>query len=724
MYPDQLINFSDEPDGNPEDENEGHQTSSIQDESLTSSLTRTETFELIPKGNADSSPVATPSKNILLGSRDEVDSVEDDAGDNVNTPTPYAPTTRTGLKPKTFTTPTNIRSKTSTSGSSAMKSSQSTSKQLAREDSTKTKSSTVPSPKSVNLKQAGVAPISAKRTSMSGNILETAQQDISTGKIASVKTKTASSIITGKGKQTLLARALPISMERSQSPGLNALKGVSINFIEANKRLVSQIDKKNAPPVEPQPNVYDSETEPSETSSSIQEPIALDNIISQLDKFTLVSFSMLSEILSKMFTDGILHDTVLLLKDDRQIKAHKCILAARSAYLSEYISKLDLPSLETEDKTETKLKILKIDLTKFTYPVAYFCILHLYSGVVKVPEDMNLDELAKLTHLLHVNTLKQVCIHHLRMNYCHFFHRPCSVCSVGVLKTLPLAWRYDYTELYSKCLHWIGAHFAAIFCLKEFSELKPHDLVEECYKAALSQLTPNNIIPKTIECQKLLKSLPRVKWSESTICLVGRQLEDFCHYVADNYEKILQSDSFLSLGKNCWECEILEENLLAAMNHLKPDSGCKTLIQLHKIECSIESYCEDPRSVSDSFASLISKMRKYCERYLLKEAAAVVHCSSWRRMNPSLQKRIRDQAIITADFDEPAKQLASKPKLASMSRVSNQHSPQPATSSGSDGTRSPGNRSTPESRLKSPSTTYLSPPKNKTAAARHIKVLK
>lgn len=161
------------------------------------------------------------------------------------------------------------------------------------------------------------------------------------------------------------------------------------------------------------------------------------------------------------------------------------------------------------------------------------------------------------------------------------------------------------------------------------------------------------------------------------------------------------------------------------MNHLKPDSGCKTLIQLHKLECSFESYGDDSQNVSDSFSNLVSKMRKYCERYLLKEAAAVVHCSSWRHMNPSLQKRIKDQAIISTEFDEPTKQLASKPKLQSMSRATNyQTSGSSSHHSSSDGTRSPSNRSTPDSRLKSPSSTYLPPPKSKTAAARHVKVLK
>lgn len=461
-------------------------------------------------------------------------------------------------------------------------------------------------------------------------------------------------------------------------------------------------------------------------SSFIFEPVNTDNLAAQLDKLTLVSQSNLADCLSRLFINESLSDVVIKTSHNKRINAHKCILAARSAYLADLFSKQDkLAQDTTAEKPSQTADVLEIDLTEYSYPAIYFACLHIYSGIVKVPDDLDLSELAGLNHLLHVNTLRQVCIHNLRMNYCHFFHKPCNVCCLGVLKTLPLAWRYDYQELYSKCLQWVGSHFASIFCLKEFADLKPNDLLEECYKATLSQLTPDNIIPKTIECQKLLKNLPRVKWTEPIICLVGRLLEDFCHYVADNYEKIIQSETFLNLSKNCWECEVLEENLLAAMNHLKPDSGCKTLIQLHKIECSNESFGDD--RVSDSYANLVTKMRKYCERYLLKEATAVVHCSSWRHMSPSLQKRIKDQAIIATDFDEPTKQLASKPKLPSMARNTRQQmSSSPGGNNGAlsdSGSKSPSNRSTPDSRLKSPNA-YLPPPKNKTPAARHVKVLK
>lgn len=698
-----------------ENEEASHQVS-LKDESFRgSSLPRTETFELLSKHQASDGVAA--SKNLIEIDDDEASkSKEANTGDAQESASSesYAPTTRTGLKPKTFTTPVDLRGSSRGSKKPPQTKLSNTHQTVAQVNSPKVEQSRNLERQTSSGSSSTVASQStttSKRSSISASTNQPVQRNVA------LNTKTTASPAT-KAKTTVLTRAHPISMERSQSPGTNLVKK---NFVAANKQRISAIsaEKKPAQNEVPGPNA-----EEEELTALVHEPVVSDNIVAQLDKFALVSMSKLADALTKIFVDSILPDTIVIVRDGKQIEAHRSILSSRSAFLNEVITKQSLV-VDTSAATATR-QPLQLELGDYGYQVVYFALLHLYSGVVKVPEDIDVVELTKLSHQLHSSTLNQVCIHHLRMQYCHYFHKPCNICSLGVLKTLPLAWRYDYTDLYSKCLQWIGSHFTSIFSLKEFSELQPSDLIEECYSASLAQLTPDNIIPKTIECQKLLKNLPRVRWTEPIICLVGRLLEDFCHYVADNYEKILKSESFMNLGKTCWECEILEENLLAAMNHLKPDSGCKTLIQLNQIECSNEMYCNDSRNISDTFMNLVSKMRKYCERYLLKDAVAVVHCNSWRHMNSALQKRIKDQAILSTDFDEPTKALTPKPKLPSVARGQQYGSKRDASKSpaSSDGIQTPTDRSTPESRLKSPSTTYLPPPKNKPAAARHVKVLK
>lgn len=706
MMPEQPICSSEDIESNIDEADIGSSATSPRDVSLTHSLlTRTETFELLSRnGNQDGSSPVSPNKDTSEDGDDKSLRIEE--GHAMGT---GAPTTRTGLRPKAFS---NIVEDGSASFSTETKSKSSPSKVQDSSNQSKLSKNRAPIPRT----SLG-APVKSSETGGPSPSPRVAESQKLSRTPLTVKTNTQTA--TAKVKPTIIANAHPISIERSRSPSTNILKGTGRNFIAANKRLITQIEKKNQAQQNSNAQNLDSDLESIESNLYIVEPLTSDSMIQNLDKFSLVSRSQLAEAMARLFIDGNMSDATVQVKEGQKLKAHVCILAARSAYLAEVIK----DKFQSKPWTDTKKYSIEIDLSEFSINSVNFSLMHIYSGIAKVPEDIDLEELTRLSHLLHVTTLNQVCIHNLRMNLCHHFHKPCNVCSLGVLKTLPLAWRYDYSDLYAKCLQWIGSNFATIFSLKEFSELKPHDLVEECYNATLSQLTPDNIIPKTIECQKLLKNLPRVKWTESVICLVGRQLEDFCHYVASNYEKIIQSESFLNLNKNCWECEVLEENLLAAMNHLKPDIGCKTLIQLHKIECSLD--VTESAISNDPFSNLITKMIRYCERYLLKDAAAVVHCSSWRHMSPSLQKRIKDQAIITTDFDEPTKQLAGKPKLPSMSRVGRKSSsPNGNISNPNDSTRSSSDTSNPESRLKSPSTTYLPPPKNKTASARHIKVLK
>lgn len=646
-------------------------------ENLLSSLNRTETFELLTKNKSDSPSINNSSKASELSDNEKID-VGVELSNDDSSQSSYAPTTRTGLKPRTFTTPKGSNS-TSTKSTNAIKQ---TSVNSATKQTPKIKTSSGLNSKISHAKvdQTSLNRLSSTPDSSQNDKTTTTRSAcvvISANTIASPASRLNSSpsIKTSATKPTLITRAHPISMERSQSPATSGMK-TARNFIAANKRLVSQLKEKSTTK---DSNSNDASNEPdtnNEISSTSYKQVTLDDIVSRMDEFTLVSRSKLIDCLSKMLADNLHSDVVMMVKDNKQIPAHKCILAARSPYFSQTIERKSKKTnhnnndLKNNTKEQSLIEyndesqsVVQIDLTEYSYQSVYFSILHIYTGLVKVFQDIDMDELARLSHLLHVQSLRQVCVHELRVNYCHFFHKPCNVCSIGILKTLPIAWRYDFTELYSKCLQWIGNNFSIIFSLREMSELKPSDLIEECYSATLAQLTPDNIITKTIECQKLLKSLPRVKWTESIICLVGRLLEEFCHYVADNYEKIIQSESFTNLGKNCWECEVLEENLLAAMNHLKPDMGCKTLIQLHKLECSNEAAFEDTPNVSDSFATLVTKMRKYCERYLLKEAPAVVHCNSWRHMNPSLQKRIKDQAVLSTDFDDPTKKLGNKPKI-------------------------------------------------------------
>lgn len=53
----------------------------------------------------------------------------------------------------------------------------------------------------------------------------------------------------------------------------------------------------------------------------------------------------------------------------------------------------------------------------------------------------------------------------------------------------------------------------------------------------------------TLNCDRLITTLPQMKWTEPIFGMVTRLLQDCIHYMAQNFNQILNSESFLALGK-------------------------------------------------------------------------------------------------------------------------------------------------------------------------------
>lgn len=100
------------------------------------------------------------------------------------------------------------------------------------------------------------------------------------------------------------------------------------------------------------------------------------------------------------------------------------------------------------------------------------------------------------------------------------------------------------------------------------------------------------------------------------------------------------------------------------MNSLTPDVACKTIIQLSDIlVISDTESAFGYRPYSDTYVSLVKKMYLHCERYLVHNAGAVVHCQSWNLLSQKVQQK--DSAVIVFEFDKP---LAPRPMLSSVNR--------------------------------------------------------
>ncbi|KFM77372.1 BTB/POZ domain-containing protein 8, partial [Stegodyphus mimosarum] len=243
----------------------------------------------------------------------------------------------------------------------------------------------------------------------------------------------------------------------------------------------------------------------------------------------LEACSKLGEDLLKMFLDEI--DTDITIEvEEKQIKAHRCILASRCKYFANL-----LRNTSTDKNSST------ISLEGFSYPAVHFALCHIYSGAMNIPKDCNISELALLADMLHLDTLTDIIVFHLKMHFCHFFHRPCLQCTQGVVECLPLAAVCGLNDLRDKCIHWLGKHFTRTWPNKSFASLS-EELRDLCYNVTVQLLAVDSVIDMTLNCDRLMTTLPQLKWTEPIFGMVTKLLQDCIHFMAQNFNQILNSE--------------------------------------------------------------------------------------------------------------------------------------------------------------------------------------
>ncbi|KAG8228570.1 hypothetical protein J437_LFUL008649, partial [Ladona fulva] len=137
----------------------------------------------------------------------------------------------------------------------------------------------------------------------------------------------------------------------------------------------------------------------------------------------------------------------------------------------------------------------------------------------------------------------------------------CSVCAVGVLECLPLAAAYGLDEIYRKSLKWITKYFIRIWPSKAFAAL-PRELIDKCYHQHVVHMSVENILDTVMCCDKLLATLPNVRWAEPVFGITSQLLEAAVKFIADNFSGVVLSDKFQSLGKELsWNISRLEESI-------------------------------------------------------------------------------------------------------------------------------------------------------------------
>lgn len=92
-----------------------------------------------------------------------------------------------------------------------------------------------------------------------------------------------------------------------------------------------------------------------------------------------------------------------------------------------------------------------------------------------------------------------------------------------------------------------------------------------------------------MDCDKLLATLPNVRWAEPVFRMVSNLLETSVKFLSDNFSGVLGNENFQSLGRELtWNISRLEDNFLAAAERLPPEQACKSYSKLHKMLTSAQ----------------------------------------------------------------------------------------------------------------------------------------
>ncbi|XP_068204485.1 serine-rich adhesin for platelets isoform X2 [Palaemon carinicauda] len=363
------------------------------------------------------------------------------------------------------------------------------------------------------------------------------------------------------------------------------------------------------------------------------------------------SCSQLGEDLLRMFLNEINTDVTIQIGEKR-IRAHKCILASRCVYFAAMLS---------GHWVESAGNVIK--LQGFSADSVMVALKHIYSGSSTVPEGVRVGELAALADMLALDGLKDVISLHLKAKMCHYFHKPCSGCLEGVLDVLPISGAYCLDELYHRCLRWVAKHFVVVLPTRNYAALPP-EVQDRCLKQLIDDMSVSNVIETALGCERVLSSLPMVRWAQPVFESAAQLLESATSFIAANLSGVLASDRFIALGKDSgWSIDSLEDTMHVACELVRPDQAVLSHVQLSKL--LEQSHDDGVPEFSETFIGFLENLLNQVEKFMIHNANRVAVCRKWPLLPTSTQRRIKDAALVVVEFSRP---VGSRPRLSSLNR--------------------------------------------------------
>ncbi|XP_060088167.1 BTB/POZ domain-containing protein 8 [Heteronotia binoei] len=323
--------------------------------------------------------------------------------------------------------------------------------------------------------------------------------------------------------------------------------------------------------------------------------------------------------------------------DGKRFHGHRAILCARSSYFS---AMLNGSWAESSQEHITLQGINQVEIT---------VILHfIYGGILDFPNKADAGCMLSIADMYGLEGLREVAIHILKRDYCNFFQKP--VKYQPMMECLAIAHSMGIENLYDSCMKWLVRHFVKCWSEKSFASL-PAELQNNCLRILIHSLSPQNAAHLLMETDRLISSLPQVKWTETALALASRLQEECVAFMVANFPQLIQSENFSALLQAqamSSKPDLLDQVFEAIGKNINTENSCCLLVAVDALLSSA--------SVKEmGFTCKIQALRDKLWIFLVQSFYAVRHTESWKLLKADDQQKIQAAAFDKGDDRRPSK---------------------------------------------------------------------
>ncbi|XP_010116756.1 PREDICTED: uncharacterized protein KIAA1107 homolog [Chlamydotis macqueenii] len=384
-------------------------------------------------------------------------------------------------------------------------------------------------------------------------------------------------------------------------------------------------------------------------SSFIEEEIPVVVVDAESNKATagnskLETASVLGEDLMMLYKKCCCPDISISI-EGKNFQAHRAILCARSSYFAAMLSG---SWAESSQEHITLQGISHVEMS---------VILHfIYGGILDFPDNVDVGRMLGIADMYGLDGLKEVAIYILKRDYCNFFQKPVPGKQQPVLECMAIAHSLGVENLYAACMKWVGKHFAKCLSERSFASL-PTELQNNCLVMLINSLNHKNAAFLLMESDRLINSLPQVKWTETAVALASRLQEECITFIVANFLHVVQSEGFsvlLQAQAMSSKPDLLELIINAIEKSINNENSCFLLV-------AVDMLLDSTNVKEMGFTCKIQALRDKLWVFLVQSFYAVRHTESWKLMRPDHQQKIQAAAFDKGDD----RRLGKKPVFSS-----------------------------------------------------------